>query len=418
MSASVTVSRAAQPPGFDVAALRAEFPILSRQVNGKPLVYLDNGASAQKPRVVLDAIHEAYAATYANVHRGAHFLSAESTALYEDARESVRRFLNAASADEVVFTKGGTDSINLVADSLGADIIPGDEIIVSEMEHHANIVPWHFLRERKGAILRWARLADDDSFDLNAFAELLTPRTKIVAITHMSNVLGTVTPLREIIHLTHAAGAKILIDGCQGAVHAPVDVQALDCDFYVGTGHKLYGPTGIGFLYGKLAVLNAMRPYQGGGDMIDLVTETEVTYGPSPHRFEAGTPPIVQAIGLGVALDWLAGLDRQAIAAHEADLLEHATAEMDRIDKTRILGRAPHKGAIVTFNIDGAHAHDVATLLDHSGVAVRAGTHCAQPLLKRYGVTSSCRASFALYNTHQDVEALVIAIRKALEFLA
>ncbi|MGP8232033.1 MAG: cysteine desulfurase [Methylovirgula sp.] len=418
MSASVTAPRVDCPPGFDVAALRAEFPILSREVNGKPLVYLDNGASAQKPRVVLDAIHNAYASTYANVHRGAHFLSAESTALYEEARESVRRFLNAASADEIIFTKGGTESINLVADSLGSEIAPGDEIIITEMEHHANIVPWHFLRERKGAVLRWARLTEDDRLDLEDFAKLLTPRTKIVAITHMSNVLGTVTPLREIIQLAHAAGAKILIDGCQGAVHVPVDVQALDCDFYVGTGHKLYGPTGVGFLYGKLALLNAMRPYQGGGDMIDIVSEDNVTYAPSPHRFEAGTPPIVQAIGLGVALDWLSGLDRTAITAHEADLLAHATEEMTRIDKVVILGRAPDKGAIITFNIAGAHAHDVATLLDHAGVAVRAGTHCAQPLMKRYGVTSSCRASFALYNTHQEVEALVAAIRKALEFLA
>ena len=418
MSPSIAAPCVDLPPEFDVAALRAQFPILSRQVNGKPLVYLDNGASAQKPRVVLDAINDAYASSYANVHRGAHFLSAESTALYEEARESVRRFLNAASPDEIIFTKGGTDSINLVADSLGAEIVPGDEIIITEMEHHANIVPWHFLRERKGAVLRWARLADDDRLDLEGFAKLLTPRTRIVAVTHMSNVLGTVTPLHEIIRLTHAAGAKILIDGCQGCVHAPVDVQALDCDFYVATGHKLYGPTGIGFLYGKLALLNSMRPYQGGGDMIDIVTEDDVTYAPSPHRFEAGTPPIVQAIGLGVALDWLSGLDRTAIAAHEADLLTHATEEMDRIGKVQILGRAPEKGAILTFNIVDAHAHDVATLLDHSGVAVRAGTHCAQPLMKRYDVTSSCRASFALYNTHQEVEALITAIRKALELLA
>ena len=267
-------------------------------------------------------------------------------------------------------------------------------------------------------MLRWARLTDDDRLDLEGFAKLLTPRTRIVAVTHMSNVLGTVTPLREIIHLAHAAGAKILIDGCQGSVHTPVDVQALDCDFYVGTGHKLYGPTGIGFFYGKLALLNAMRPYQGGGDMIDIVTEDNVTYAPSPHRFEAGTPPIVEAIGLGVALDWLSGLDRAAIAAHEANLLAHATEEVDRIDEVQILGRAPGKGAILTFNIAGAHAHNVATLLDHAGVAVRAGTHCAQPLMKRYGVTSSCRASFALYNTHQEVEALITAIHKALELLA
>ncbi len=301
---------------FDVARLREDFPILSRQVHGKPLVYLDNGASAQKPNPVLDAMAKAYAETYANVHRGAHFLSGASTIAFENARASVRRFVNAQKVEEIIFTKGGTEAINLAASCLGATLGEGDEIILTEMEHHSNIVPWHFLRERNGVVLRWAPLNTDDSFDIAAFAKLLTPRTKLVAVTHMSNVLGTVTPLTEIIRLTHAVGAKILVDGCQGAVHLPVDVQALDCDFYVATGHKLYGPSGIGFLFGKYEHLKRMRPYQGGGEMIDVVTKDKVTYADPPHKFEAGTPPIVEAIGLGAALDYLMSLDRAAIAAH------------------------------------------------------------------------------------------------------
>jgi cysteine desulfurase/selenocysteine lyase len=405
-------------PVFDVYAARAEFPILSRQVYGKPLVYLDNGASAQKPKVVLDAILAGYAETYANVHRGAHFLSGESTVAFEKARESARSFVNASRVEEIIFTKGGTEAINLVASSLGADIGEGDEIIISEMEHHSNIVPWHFLRERKGANLLWAPLAADDSFDLDAFSKLLSKKTKIVAITHMSNVLGTVTPVAEIVRMAHAVGAKVLIDGCQGSVHDIVDVQALDCDFYVTTGHKLYGPTGIGFLYGKYDLLAQMQPYQGGGEMIADVFKDRITYAEPPHRFEAGTPPIVEAIGLGVALDWMQGLCRAGVANHEAALLAHVTEEMDKLGGVRIFGRAPNKGAIVTFEIAGAHAHDVSTILDRAGIAVRAGTHCAQPLMTKLGVTASARASFALYNTHEEVEAFVKGLRRVKELFA
>ncbi len=405
-------------PAFDVTIARADFPILSRLVYDKPLVYLDNGASAQKPKVVLDAIMSAYSEVYANVHRGAHFLSNESTNLFEKARESCRRFVNAGRVEEIVFTKGGTEAINLVASSLGAEIGAGDQIVISEMEHHSNIVPWNFLRERKGAEIVWAPLAGDGSFDLDAFAKLLTKRTKIVAITHMSNVLGTVTPIAAIARLAHSAGAKVLIDGCQGSVHEIVDVQALDIDFYVATGHKLYGPSGVGFLYGKYDLLAALQPYQGGGEMIADVFRDQVTYAAPPHRFEAGTPPIVQAIGLGVALEYLMNLDRAGIAAHETELLAHATEEIDKIGKVRIFGRAKTKGAIVTFDVEGAHPQDVSMILDRAGVAVRAGSHCAQPLMSKLGLTASARASFALYNTHDEVEALVKAIRRVQEFLA
>jgi len=405
-----------QPPAFDVMALRADFPILSREVHGKPLVYLDNGASAQKPKAVLDAVARAYSETYANVHRGVHYLSATSTTAFEKARESARRFVNAQSSDEIIFTKGGTEAINLVASSLGAEIGPGDEIILSEMEHHSNIVPWHFLRERTGAVLKWVPLTEEDTIDLAAFADLLSPKTKLVAVTHMSNVLGTRTPIAEIVRLAHSAGARVLIDGCQGAVHGSVDVQELDCDFYVTTGHKLYGPSGIGFLYGKLEHLKHMRPYQGGGEMIGIVTKETLTYAAPPHRFEAGTPPIVEAIGLGAALDYLGMLDQAAIAAHEAALLAHATEELERLDGVRLFGRAPDKGPIVTFDVDGAHPHDVSTILDRLGIAVRAGTHCAQPLMERLGIPASTRASFAFYNTHEEVEALVRGVAKVLEF--
>lgn len=403
---------------FDVRAIREQFPILSRTVHGKPLVYLDNGASAQKPQIVLDALMRGYSDIYSNVHRGAHFLYGESTVAFEQARETCRAFVNAAKVDEIVFTKGGTEAINLVASSLGAEISEGDEIIVSEMEHHSNIVPWHFLRERKGAVLKWAEIKEDGSFDLDAFAALLTPRVKIVAITHMSNVLGTLTPVAEIVKLAHGVGAKVLIDGCQGSVHEIVDVQALGVDFYVCTGHKLYGPTGIGFLYGKYELLAQMQPYQGGGEMIADVYKDKVTYAAPPHRFEAGTPPIVEAIGLGAALEFMMGLDREAVAAHEAALLAHATEEIDKLGKVRIFGRAPNKGALVTFDVEGAHPQDVSTILDRAGIAVRAGSHCAQPLMTKLGLTASARASFALYNTHEEVEALVKGLRRVLELFA
>jgi cysteine desulfurase/selenocysteine lyase len=401
---------------FDVDRARADFPILDRKVHGRRLAYLDNGASAQKPQAVLDAVAKAYSETYANVHRGAHLLSAESTLAFEAARETARQFVNAARAEEIIFTKGGTEAINLVASGLAADIQPGDEIVLSEMEHHSNIVPWHFLRERHGAVLRWVPLTDQDEFNLEAYAKLLSPRTRMVAVTHMSNVLGTITPLADIVRLAHAAGARVLVDGCQGSVHETVDVRALDCDFYVATGHKLYGPTGIGFLYGKHGQLKRMRPYQGGGEMIQVVTKDTVTYADPPHRFEAGTPPIVEAIGLGAALRYISGFDRDLVAAHEAVLLAHATEELSRFDRVRLFGRAPRKGALVTFDIAGVHAHDVSTLLDRSGVAVRAGNHCAQPLMAHLGISASSRASFALYNTHEDVEALISGVQQVLEF--
>lgn len=400
---------------YDVAQVRADFPILGREVHGRKLVYLDNAASAQKPRAVIDALSHAYAHSYANVHRGVHLLSTEATMAFEKARSTVQRFLNAKRPEEIIFTKGGTEAINLVAASLGATLEPGDEIVLSEMEHHSNIVPWHFLRERHGAVLRWVGVDDQGALDMAALKAALGSRTKIVAITQMSNVLGTVPDLAEIVRLAHAAGARVLVDGCQGAVHLGVDVQALGCDFYVATGHKLYGPTGIGVLYGKYDLLQQLRPYQGGGEMIRIVTKDDVTYADPPHRFEAGTPPIVQAIGLGAALDYLSGLDHDVVRAHEMALLSHATEELSRFDRVRIFGAAPGKGAIIAFDIDGAHAHDVSTILDRVGVAVRGGHHCAQPLMARFNVVSTVRASFALYNTHEEVEALVRGVREVME---
>ena len=401
---------------FDPYAARAQFPILSRQVNGKPLVYLDNAASAQKPRAVIDALVASMEGSYANVHRGLHTLSNEATEAFEAAREIVARFLNAPSAENIVWTKGGTEAINLVANGIGLSIEPGDEIIVSEMEHHSNIVPWHLLRERKGAVLKWAPIADDGSLDMAAYAELLGPKTKVVAVTHMSNVLGTINPIAEITRLAHAVGARVLIDGCQGAVHATPDVQAVGCDWYVITGHKLYGPTGVGALYGTTEALESLPPYQGGGEMIETVTKDRVTYAKPPHRFEAGTPPILEAIGLGAALGWLSSFDRQAVAAHEMALYDHARARLADAGWLRILGEAKGKGALLTFAVEGAHAHDVAQIMDRYGVAVRAGLHCAEPLANRLGVTSSTRASFALYNTVEDTDAFVDALIKARNF--
>jgi cysteine desulfurase/selenocysteine lyase len=408
--------KAAMP--FDAEAVRGQFPILSRTVYGKKLVYLDSGASAQKPSVVLDAMLDFAQTEYANVHRGVHFLSAAATDRYEAARRKVQKFLNAAREDEIVFTKGGTEAINLVAYSWLMPIIqPGDEIVLSVMEHHSNIVPWHFLRERCGAVLRWVDVADDGSLDVGALDGAIGPKTRLVAITHMSNVLGTVTPLNEIVARAHAKGVPVLADGCQGAVHEVVDVQALDIDFYAITGHKLYGPTGIGALYAKRAHLKAMRPFNGGGEMIREVTKDRVTYADPPARFEAGTPPIVQAVGLAVALDWLMGLDRAAVAAHEHALLTHAREQVGQFNWLKVIGDAPGKGAILSFEADGMHAHDLATILDREGVAVRAGHHCAQVLMERFGVASTTRASFALYNTRAEVDALVAGLAKAREVL-
>ncbi len=399
---------------FDVEAIRADFPILSKQVYGKPLVYLDNAASAQKPRAVIDRMVHAYEHEYANVHRGLHFLANAATEAFEDAREKVRAFLNAGSVDEIIFTRSATEAINLVAASFGrAHIGPGDEIVLSIMEHHSNIVPWHFHRERNGAVIKWAPVDEDGNFLLEEFEKLLTDRTKIVAITHMSNMLGTITPIREIVRIAHARGIPVMVDGSQGAVHLPVDVRDLDADFYVFTGHKVYGPTGIGVLYGKRDLLAALPPFNGGGEMISVVTEDSVTYNEPPHRFEAGTPPIVQAIGLGAAVDYMMKVGRENILAQENALRDYAMERLGAMNSLRIFGRAKEKGAIVSFEMKGAHAHDVATVIDRAGVAVRAGTHCTQPLLARYGVTSTCRASFAFYNTLEEVDRLADALQKA-----
>ena len=404
---------------FDLDKVRADFPILSEVIHGNRLVYLDSGASAQKPVQVLDRMDHAFRHEYANVHRGLHTLANRATEAYEGGRHAAQKFLNAARPEEIVFTKSATEAINLVAQSFaGPRIGEGDEIVLSIMEHHSNIVPWHFHRERKGAVLKWVDVGDDGSFSLDAFEASLTDRTRMVAVTHMSNVLGTVTPIKAIIEIAHARGIAVLIDGSQGAVHTSVDVQALDADFYVMTGHKLYGPTGIGVLYGKYDLLAEMQPYQGGGEMIDVVTMDSVTYNEPPHRFEAGTPPIVQAIGLGESLKYMEALGREAIAAHEHDVAAYAQERLSRINSRRLIGTAPGKGGIFSFEMAGAHAHDVATILDRYGIAVRAGTHCAMPLLKRFGVTSTCRASFALYNGKDDVDALVDGIERAQKFFA
>lgn len=401
---------------FDVEAIRQDFPILARQVYGKPLIYLDNGASAQKPNAVLEAVQTSYAENYANVHRGLHYLSNTATEQFEDARTTVQRFLNAASDEEIIFTKNATESINLVAYGLGMDIEAGDEIVLSIMEHHSNIVPWHFLRERKGAVLKWAPVDDDGNFLIDEFEALLTDKTKIVAITHMSNVLGTIVPIKEVIKRAHNRGIKVLVDGSQAAVHMPVDVQDLGADFYVFTSHKLYGPTGIGVLYGKKDLLNDLPPFLGGGEMIDTVSTEEVTYGQTPHRFEAGTPPITQAIGLGAAIKYVESIGRENIAAHEASLTSYANERLSALPFLKLIGTAKDKGGIFSFEMEGVHAHDVSTLIDRSGVAVRAGTHCAEPLLARFGVTSTCRASLAMYNNKQDIDQLVTALEKAAAF--
>src|SRR5277367_4155000 len=402
---------------YDVDRIRADFPILSMQVYGKPLVYLDNAASAQKPQAVLDRMHLAYTTQYANVHRGLHYLANEATEAYEGAREKVATFLNAKRKEEIIFTRNATEAINLVAYTFGRERIkPGDEIVVSIMAHHSNIVPWHFLRERQGAVIKWAPVDDEGHFLIDEFEKLLTPRTKMVAITHMSNVLGTQTPAKEIVRIAHARGIPVLLDGAQAAVHLDVDVRDLDCDFYAFTGHKLYGPTGIGVLYGKYEHLATMPPFNGGGEMIREVFEDRVTYGDPPHRFEAGTPPIVQAIGLGAAIDYVTSIGKARIRAHEAGLVHYAHDRLREINSLRILGTTKDKGPIVSFEMKGAHPHDVATIIDRSGVAVRAGTHCVMPLLNRFGVTATCRASFAMYNTRDEIDCLAQALRKAQAF--
>ncbi|HKP78467.1 MAG TPA: cysteine desulfurase [Phenylobacterium sp.] len=402
---------------FDAEAIRAEFPILSRQVHGKPLVYLDSAASAQKPRAVIQAMTQAMEYSYANVHRGLHTLANETTDAYEAARKKTAAFIG-AEVNEIVFTKGGTEAVNLVAAGIGSFLQPGDEIVLSEMEHHANIVPWHFLRERRGVVLKWVPITDDGALDLEAYQNLLGPKTKVVALSHMSNVLGTINDAKSLARMAHDAGALVLFDGCQAIVHKPVDVKDIDADFYVFSGHKLYGPTGIGILYGKAEKLAALPPYQGGGEMIGAVTKEDITYADPPHRFEAGTPPILEAIGLGAAVDWLVAQDRLAIADHEHALYARVREGLAGANWLRVIGEAPGKGAILSFTVDGAHAHDVAQILDRYGVAVRAGTHCAEPLMRRFGLTSSARASFALYNTFEEADAFVDALTKTQAFFA
>jgi cysteine desulfurase/selenocysteine lyase len=351
------------------------------------------------------------------VHRGLHYLANAATEGYEGAREKVRAFLNAGRSEEVIFTRNATEAINLVAYTFARERIkPGDEIVLSIMEHHSNIVPWHFLRERQGAVIKWAPIDEDGNFLIEEFEKLLGPRTKMVAITQMSNALGTVVPIKEVVKLAHARGIPVLVDGAQGSVHLDVDVQDLDCDFYVMTGHKLYGPTGIGVLYGKYAHLTAMPPFNGGGEMIQEVSQDRITYGEPPYKFEAGTPAIVQAIGLGAALDYITSVGKERIRAHEHELVTYAQERLGQINSLRIIGNAKGKGPIVSFEIKGTHPHDVATIIDRSGVAVRAGTHCVMPLLARYGLTATCRASFAMYNTKDEVDALAASLLKAREF--
>ncbi|MGN6573268.1 MAG: cysteine desulfurase [Pseudolabrys sp.] len=404
---------------YDVAKIRADFPALAMSVYGKPLVYLDNAASAQKPQAVLDRLTKAYTSEYANVHRGLHFLANEATEAYEGARESARRFINAGRKEEIVFTRNATEAINLVAYTFGRERIrEGDEIVLSIMEHHSNIVPWHFLRERYGAVIKWAPIDEDGNFLIDEFEKLLGPKTKMVAITQMSNALGSPVPIKEVVRLAHARGIPVLVDGAQGSVHLDVDVQDLDCDFYAMTGHKLYGPTGIGVLYGKFEYLSAMPPFNGGGEMIGEVTEDRITYGEPPYRFEAGTPAIVQAIGLGAALDYITSIGKERIRSHETELVKYAHERLRELNSIRIIGNARDKGPIVSFELKGAHPHDVATIIDRAGVAVRAGTHCTMPLLARFGVTATCRASFGLYNTKDEVDALAASLIKAQEFLS
>lgn len=399
---------------FDVEKVRGDFPILSQEVYGKPLVFLDSGASAQKPRVVIDAMRECYETYYANVHRGAHYLSQRSTDAFEEARSTIARFINSGSDDEVIFTSSVTESINLVAATWGRKFLnAGDEVIVTEMEHHANIVPWQMLEQEKGIVLRVMPITDQGEFLIDDFKALLNDRTKLVAITEVSNVLGTIVPVKDVIKLAHDNGIPVLLDGAQGIVHHKVDVQDLDVDFYAFTGHKLYGPSGIGVLYGKMDILKTMPPYQGGGDMIEHVRFSGTTFKEPPHRFEAGTPPIVQAIGLGAAVKYVESLGMDNISAHEQGIMAYATKRLKEIEGLKLYGEAADKAAIFSFTVDGTHPFDLAAILDRAGVAVRVGQHCAEPLMDRLGIEGTVRASFGLYNNRADVDALVQAIEKA-----
>jgi len=405
--------------GLDVERVRKDFPILAAEVHGKPLVYLDSASSAQKPRQVIDAMSQLYETSYANIHRGVYRLSQLSTQAFEATRERSARFLGAADSREIVFTRNATEAINLVASTWGRSHLgPGDEVLLTEMEHHANIVPWQMLCETTGARLRVAPIDDTGELVVEEFARLLGPSTRMVAFTHVSNALGTINPVKQLSALAHEHGAVVLIDGAQAVPHLAVDVSDIDCDFYVFTGHKLFGPSGVGVLYGKLALLDAMPPYQGGGDMIESVTFEKTTYAPVPHKFEAGTPDIAGVIGLGAAIDYVETIGLDAIAAHEHELLEYATKQLEAIPGLRIVGTARDKAAVVSFVLDFAHPHDIGTILDQEGIAVRTGHHCAQPVMARYGVAATARASFSIYNTRADVDALTVAIEKVRELFS
>jgi cysteine desulfurase/selenocysteine lyase len=413
IAATQPVLKATGGAALDVERLRADFPILRLRVNGKPLVFLDSAASSQMPQPVLDRWIRYQTTQHANIHRAVHHLSETATAEYENARRKLQAFINAADESEVIFTSGTTDAINLVAHGYGRKFIgSGDEIVLTTLEHHANIVPWQMLAEEKGARLRVVPVNDRGELIVEAYLKLLTPRVKLVGVTHVSNALGTVNPVREMIAAAHERGIPVLVDGAQAVPHMSVDVQALDCDFYAFSGHKMFGPTGIGVLYGKAALLDKMQPFKGGGDMILSVTFEKTVYNTIPFKFEAGTPPIAAAITLGAAADYLAGFDMAEIQAHDTDLLDHATRELNRIPGVRIIGTAEKKTGVVSFTVEGVHPHDVGTLLNEEGIAVRTGHHCAQPVMQRFGIPASSRASFALYNTHAEVDALIAGIRK------
>jgi cysteine desulfurase/selenocysteine lyase len=397
---------------FDVARIRQDFPILSRKVRGKRLVFLDSAASAQKPQIVIDAERRVYEAEYANVHRGVYWLSQRATDAFEAAREKVRQLLNARETREIIFVRGATEAINLVAQSYGRCFLSaGDEVLITHMEHHANIVPWQMLRDEKAVVLKVAPIDDAGELDLDAFARMIGPRTKLIAVTHVANALGTVVPVGEVIRLAKARGIPVLIDGSQAIPHQAIDVQALDCDFYVFSGHKLYGPTGIGALYGKARLLEAMPPWQGGGDMIRSVTFEKTEYNELPWKFEAGTPHIAGAIGLGVAIDYVQSIGYDAVAAHETELLAYAVRELSEINSLRIIGQPRHRSGVISFALGGVHPHDIGTILDDDGICVRAGHHCAQPTMERFGVSATVRASFAIYNDRDDVDVLVAGLR-------
>jgi len=401
---------------FDVNRIREDFPILKQQVNGRPLVYLDNAATSQKPQVVIDALNRYYSAENANIHRGVHYLSQLATREYEEARVKIKRFINAADAHEIIYTRGATEGINLVAYSYGRKFIKeGDEVIISTMEHHSNIVPWQMLCEQTGARLRVIPINDDGELLVDEFVKLLGPRTKFVSLAHLSNALGTINPVRRVIELAHSQDVPVLLDGAQAAPHLKVDVRELDCDFYVFSGHKLCGPTGIGVLYGKADLLNAMPPFQAGGDMIASVSFEKTTYNSLPYKFEAGTPHIAGGIGLGVAIDYLTGVGLDRIAAYEHELLDYATEAVGAIKGVKIIGTAQEKASVLSFTLEGVHPHDIGTILDQEGIAVRAGHHCAQPVMQRFGVPATVRASFAFYNTREEVDALVEGIHRVIE---